>query len=155
MSAYTDWCPELWLVNHGNNQMRNNFENVPSFCPGVYFVYSLYNHHNELVYIGSTGDLKQRLQSKHLCGDWSHAIQRALRWAFKENRQAIRRFIIGEISWDVLYATAVKGDATRCERELIARFKPRWNLTGIRGKSISSPDIYETIDPLLIAKYSS
>lgn len=96
--------------------------NLPS-SPGVYV---LYDENMTLSYVGIATDLRDRLLSKHISGDESHAVQRAYRSKFP-NREKRREFIKQQVQvkWTTIDEPARAADL---ERLLIWLFQPAWNL---------------------------
>jgi len=97
----------------------------PPRKPGAYIIY---DHENNLSYIGEakgSGGLRDRLISKHLSGDDSHAIQRAYKTSYPD-RTLRREYIKGNVSvrW---VATPDANTALAVERLLILMFNPAWN----------------------------
>ena len=95
----------------------------PPEDPGVYL---LLNGNTTITYVGkSTKSLHDRLLRKHLSGDESHAIQRALQKQFPdrfERRQYIRENVGAK--WLVIDDPIRIADL---ERLLIWLFQPPWN----------------------------
>lgn len=97
----------------------------PPSKPGVYMIH---DHNQQLAYIGEakgSGGLRDRLLSKHMSGDDSHAIQRAYKTSYPDRKER-REFIRNNVSarW---VETVNASSAVALERIAILIFDPPWN----------------------------
>jgi excinuclease UvrABC nuclease subunit len=87
-------------------------------------IYVLFDEHTTLTYAGMARDLCDRFH-KHISGDESHAIQRALAERFTDRTER-RKFIKENVqaSWRVVSGAVRLADL---ERLVIWLYQPSWN----------------------------
>jgi hypothetical protein len=98
---------------------------MPPLTPGVY----LLSVGDEITYVGEakgSKGLRDRLLSKHLSGDDTHAIQRAYLAGFPD--RVLRRDHIRATVFARWLAIADLDRVSAVERVLICLYRPAWNM---------------------------